>query len=141
MPEEDSQDEFIPVDISYVGFIDQFGLEGMVVLKNLQGDEFPIRAFSGEVAKHISRFRDGDKTTIPTIYNLIEEISVLQDLLLIEVRIYRTGSVLRSNLYFKTRKDVITLRNYRASDSIALAAFFDVPIKIRRELFEETIER
>jgi bifunctional DNase/RNase len=141
MPEEDSQDEFIPVDISYVGFIDQFGLEGMVVLKNLQGDEFPIRAFSGEVAKHISRFRDGDKTTIPTIYNLIEEISVLQDLLLIEVRIYRTGSVLRSNLYFKTRKDVITLTNYRASDSIALAAFFDVPIKIRRELFEETIER
>ena len=141
MPEEDSQDEFIPVDISYVGFINQFGLEGMVVLKNLQGDEFPIRAFSGEVAKHISRFRDGDKTTIPTIYNLIEEISVLQDLLLIEVRIYRTGSVLRSNLYFKTRKDVITLTNYRASDSIALAAFFDVPIKIRRELFEETIER
>ncbi len=141
MPEGDSQDEFIPVDISYVGFIDQFGLEGMVVLKNLQGDEFPIRAFSGEVAKHISRFRDGDKTTIPTIYNLIEEISVLQDLLLIEVRIYRTGSVLRSNLYFKTRKDVITLTNYRASDSIALAAFFDVPIKIRRELFEETIER
>jgi bifunctional DNase/RNase len=141
MPEEDSQDEFIPVDISYVGFIDQFGLEGMVVLKNLEGDEFPIRAFSGEVAKHISRFRDGDKTTIPTIYNLIEEISVLQDLLLIEVRIYRTGSVLRSNLYFKTRKDVITLTNYRASDSIALAAFFDVPIKIRRELFEETIER
>lgn len=141
MPEEDSQDEFIRVDISYVGFIDQFGLEGMVVLKNLQGDEFPIRAFSGEVAKHISRFRDGDKTTIPTIYNLIEEISVLQDLLLIEVRIYRTGSVLRSNLYFKTRKDVITLTNYRASDSIALAAFFDVPIKIRRELFEETIER
>jgi bifunctional DNase/RNase len=140
MPEEDLQDEFIPVDISYVGFIDQFGLEGMVVLKNLQGDEFPIRAFSGEVAKHISRFRDGDKTTIPTIYNLIEEISVLQDLLLIEVRIYRTGSVLRSNLYFKTRKDVITLTNYRASDSIALAAFFDVPIKIRRELFEETIE-
>ncbi|MGA8842150.1 MAG: bifunctional nuclease domain-containing protein, partial [Nitrososphaeraceae archaeon] len=138
MPEGDSQDEFIPVDISYVGFIDQFGLEGMVVLKNLQGDEFPIRAFSGEVAKHISRFRDGDKTTIPTIYNLIEEISVLQDLLLIEVRIYRTGSVLRSNLYFKTRKDVITLTNYRASDSIALAAFFDVPIKIRRELFEET---
>jgi bifunctional DNase/RNase len=141
MPQEDSQDEFIPVDISYVGFIDQFGLEGMVVLKNLQGDEFPIRAFSGEVAKHISRFRVGDKTTIPTIYNLIEEISVLQDLLLIEVRIYRTGSVLRSNLYFKTRKDVITLTNYRASDSIALAAFFDVPIKIRRELFEETIER
>lgn len=140
MPEDDSHDEFIPVDISYVGFIDQFGLEGMVVLKNLQGDEFPIRAFSGEVAKHISRFRDGDKTTIPTIYNLIEEISVLQDLLLIEVRIYRTGSVLRSNLYFKTRKDVITLTNYRASDSIALAAFFDVPIKIRRELFEETIE-
>jgi bifunctional DNase/RNase len=33
------------------------------------------------------------------------------------------------------------LRNYRASDSIALAAFFDVPIKVRKNLFEETIEQ
>jgi len=65
----------------------------------------------------------------------------LQDLLLVEVRIYRTGPVLRSNLYFKTRKEIITLRNYRASDSIALAAFFDVPIKVRKNLFEETIEQ
>src|SRR5215510_8816415 len=141
MPEEDSQDEFIPVNISYVGFIDQFGLEGMVVLKNLRGEEFPIRAFSGEVARHILRFKEGDKTTIPTIYNLIEEISSLHDLLLVEVRIYRNGPVLRSNLYFKTRKDIVTLRNYRASDCIALAAFFDVPIKVRKNLFEETIEQ
>jgi bifunctional DNase/RNase len=100
-----------------------------------------MRAFSGEVARHILRFQDGDKTTIPTIYNLVEEISAMQDLLLLEVRIYRNGSVLRANLYFKTRKDILIFRNYRASDAIALACYFDVTIKVRKALFEETIEQ
>jgi len=35
----------------------------------------------------------------------------------------------------------LILRNYRASDSIALAAYYDVPIKVRKSLFEETIEQ
>ena len=94
-----------------------------------------------EVARHISRFQEGDKNTIPTIYNLVEEIAVMQDLLLTEVKVYQSGSVLRANLYFKRRKEYLVLRNYRASDSIALAAYYDVPIKIRRNLFEEAIER
>jgi bifunctional DNase/RNase len=33
------------------------------------------------------------------------------------------------------------LRNYRASDSIALAAYYDVPIKVRKGIFEEAIEQ
>src|SRR5690349_13647003 len=138
-PEEDG--EYILVKISYVGFADQLGLEGIVILKTFDGKEFPMRAFSGEVARHISRFKEGDKNTIPTIYNLVEEIAVMQDLLLMEVRVYQSGSVLRANLYFKGRKEPLILRNYRASDSIALAAYYDVPIKIRRNLFEEAIER
>jgi|SRR6185312_1473486 len=138
-PEEDA--EYILVKISYVGFADQLGLEGIVILKTFEGKEFPMRAFSGEVARHISRFQEGDKNTIPTIYNLVEEIAVMQDLLLTEVKVYQSGSVLRANLYFKRRKDYLVLRNYRASDSIALAAYYDVPIKIRRNLFEEAIER
>lgn len=136
-----SDDEFIAANISYVGFVDQIGLEGILILKTRDGKEFPMRAFSGEVARHILRFQDGDKTTIPTIYNLVEEISAMQDLLLLEVRIYRNGSVLRANLYFKTRKDILIFRNYRASDAIALACYFDVTIKVRKALFEEAIEQ
>src|SRR5919199_669720 len=135
-PEEDG--EYVQARISYVGFVDQLGLEGIVVLKTFDGKEFPMRAFSGEVARHISRFEEGDKNTIPTIYNLVEEIAVMQDLLLIEVRVYQSGSVLRANLYFKSRKEgELVLRNYRASDSIALAAYYDIPIKVRKNLFEE----
>lgn len=138
LPEEDA--EYVLVKISYVGFADQLGLEGIVILKTFEGKEFPMRAFSGEVARHISRFQEGDKNTIPTIYNLVEEIAVMQDLLLTEVKVYQSGSVLRANLYFKRRKEYLVLRNYRASDSIALAAYYDAPIKIRRNLFEEAIE-
>jgi bifunctional DNase/RNase len=100
-----------------------------------------MRAFSGEVARHISRFQEGDKNTIPTIYNLVEELAVTQDLLLLEVRVYQSGSVLRANLYFKSRKENIIMRNYRASDAIALAAYYDIPIRIRKNLFEEAIEQ
>jgi bifunctional DNase/RNase len=134
-------EEYIPAQISYVGFVDQLGIEGVVVLKSDEGREFPMRAFSGEVARHISRFQEGDKGSIPTIYNLVEEIAVMQDLLLVEVHVYQSGSVLRANLYFKSKKGEIILRNYRASDSIALAAYYDIPIKVRKNLFEEAIER
>src|ERR687883_936836 len=134
-------EEYIQARISYVGFADQLGLEGIVILKTYEGKEFPMRAFSGEVARHISRFQEGDKSTIPTIYNLVEEIAVIQDLLLIEVRVYQSGSVLRANLHFESRKDYLVLRNYRASDAIALAAYYDIPIKVRKNLFEEAIEQ
>lgn len=135
------EDEYITAKISYVGFVDQVGLEGVVILKSEDGKEFPMRAFSGEVARHISRFQEGDKGSIPTVYNLVEEIAVMEDLLLVEVRVYQSGSVLRANLYFKGRREgEIVLRNYRASDSIALAAYYDIPIKVRKNLFEEAIE-
>ncbi len=139
LPED--EDEYIHAKISYVGFADQLGLEGIVILKAFDGKEFPMRAFSGEVARHIWRFQEGDKNTIPTIYNLVEEIAVLQDLLLMEIRIYQSGSVLRANLYFKGRTESLILRNYRASDSIALAVYYDIPIKVRKNLFQEAIKQ
>jgi methionine salvage enolase-phosphatase E1 len=110
-------EEYIFAKISYVGFVDQLGLEGVVILKSNDGKEFPMRAFSGEVARHISRFQE------------------------VKVHVYQSGSVLRANLYFKSKKGEIILRNYRASDSIALAAYYDIPIKVRKGLFEEAIER
>ena len=139
-PMSDADEEYIDARITKVGFIDNAGLEGVVILQSDDGKEFPMRAFSGEVARHISRFQEGDKGSIPTIYNLVEEIAVMQDLLLQEVRVYQSGTVLRANLYFRGRKGEIILRNYRASDSIALAAFYDISIKVRKGLFEEPLE-
>lgn len=130
------EEEYILAKISYVGKIDKGDPEGVLVLISQDGKEFPMRAFSSEVAQHISRFQNGDKNSIPTIYNLVEEIAVIQDLLLLEVRVYQSGSVLRANLYFKKRDGEVVLRNYRASDAIALASFYDVPIKVRRTLFD-----
>src|ERR671913_1804552 len=140
MDETFTSEGFVTASISFVGFVDKLGLEGLLTLKSDDGREFPIRAFSGEVARHILRFREGDKSTIPTIYNLVEEIAVMQDLLLMEVRIYMSGSVLRANLYFRGRKDTLILRNYRASDAIALASYYDVPIKVRKNLFEDELQ-
>ena len=134
------EEDYVSVRISYVGFVDQVGLEGVVILKAEDGREFPMRAFSGEVARHISRFQEGDKGAIPTIYNLVEEIAAMAELMLTEVRVYQTGTVLRANLYFQGRRGEIVLRNYRASDSIALAAYYEAPIKVRKSLFEEAIE-
>jgi bifunctional DNase/RNase len=140
MAKEEAPDGYINARISYVGFVDQVGLEGVVILKSEDGKEFPMRAFSGEVARHISRFQEGDKGAIPTVYNLVEELAAMGDSLLTEVRVYQSGTVLRANLYFKTRKGDLILRNYRASDSIALAAYYDIPIKVRKSLFEEAID-
>ena len=101
-PEED--EEYVLVKISYVGFADQLGLEGIVILKTFEGREFPMRAFSGEVARHISRFQEGDKNTIPTIYNLVEEIAVMQDLLLTEVKVYQKRLGLTGKLIFQRKE-------------------------------------
>ncbi|MBA3751039.1 MAG: bifunctional nuclease family protein [Nitrosopumilus sp.] len=134
---EDNPD-YVEVRINNIGFLDTMGLEGAIVLKSLDGIEFPIVAFSGEVAQHIALFNQGKKNDIPTIYNLVEEIAAMHDLLLLEVRIYQSESILRANLYFQNRKkEILILRNYRASDAIALAAYYDIPIKLRKTLLEK----
>lgn len=131
-------EDYIEARINNIGFLDTVGLEGVIVLKSMDGREFPIGAFSGETAQHIALFQEGKKNVIPTIYNLVEEIAVLHDLLLLEIRIYQSEMVLRANLYFQNRrKEIIILRNYRASDAIALAAYYDVTIKLRKTLLEK----
>ncbi len=133
---EDNQ-EYVEARIENIGFLDNMGLEGVVVLKSIDGREFPISAFSGETAQHIALFQEGKKNAVPTVYKLVEEIAVINDLLLIEVRIYQTDSVLRANLYFQNRKkEILIMRNYRASDAIALAAFYDISIKLRKTLWK-----
>lgn len=130
--------DYVEARINNIGFLDTMGLEGAIVLKSIDGIDFPIVAFSGEVAQHIALFQQGKKNDIPTVYNLVEEIAVMHDLLLLEVRIYQSKSILRANLYFQNRKkEILILRNYRASDAIALAAYYDVPIKLRKTLLEK----
>ncbi|MEK6971706.1 MAG: bifunctional nuclease domain-containing protein [Thermoproteota archaeon] len=125
--------------ISHIGFVDPYAVEGLLILKAENGKEFHIRAFSGEVARHISSFIKEQRDAIPTIYNMIEQICEENEIVLVKVKIYESGEVLRANLYFTGKKDIV-LRNYRASDGIALAAFYNIPILIRKNLLKEHME-
>jgi bifunctional DNase/RNase len=116
--------------------ITEFG-QGAVILKTDDGREFPISAFSPETAKSISDFREGKREEMPSIYHMLEQICEDSGLLLVKVRIFASGEALRANLYFTGKKELI-LRNYRASDAIALAAFYSIPILIKKNLLEQS---
>ncbi len=136
---QEQEPDYESVKIDYIGFVDPYAVEGMVVLKATDGKEFHMRAFSGEVAKHISSFSEDSEDFIPSIYRMIEEICEESELVLVKVKIYESGEVLRANLYFTGKKDVI-LRNYRASDALALGAFYKIPILVRKNLLKTSME-
>ena len=127
------------VKIEYVGFVDPYAVEGMVVLRADNGKEFHMRAFSGEVAKHITSFSDTEGEPAPSIYRMIEEICEQNELTLVKVKIYDSGDVLRANLYFTGKKDLV-LRNQRASDAMALGAYYKIPILVRKKLLKAKLE-
>ena len=131
--------DYDSVKIDYVGFVDPYAVEGMVVMKADNGKEFHMRAFSGEVAKHISSFDDTEGEQAPSIYRMIEEICEQNELSLVKVKIYESGDVLRANLYFTGKKDLV-LRNHRASDAMALAAYYKIPLLVRKKLLKERME-
>lgn len=134
---DDTLDEnYDAVKVNNVGLTTPFGVEGAVILKTDDGKEFPISAFSGEVARHISNFIEEKRDSLPSIYNLVEQICEESELLLVKVKLYENGAALRANLYFTGRKDIV-LRNFRASDAIALATFYGIPILIRKTLLEQ----
>ena len=135
---DQEEPDYESVKIDYVGFVDPYAVEGMVVLKSYEGKEFHMRAFSGEVAKHISSFIENHESA-PTIYKMVEEICEVNELILAKVKIYESGQVLRANLYFTGKKDLV-LRNYRASDAMALATFYKIPILVRKNLLKERME-
>ena len=70
---------------------------------------------------------------------MIEEICEQNELVLVKVKIYESGDVLRANLYFTGKKDLV-LRNYRASDAMALGTFYNIPILVRKNLLKESME-
>ena len=137
--DEGQEPDYEVVKITYVGFVDPYAVEGMLVLTADNGKEFHMRAFSGEVARYISSFQENDQPSVPTIYKMIEEICEENELMLVKVKIYESGEVLRANLYFTGKKDLI-LRNYRASDGLALATFYKIPILVRKNLLKEKME-
>ncbi|MBS3922274.1 MAG: bifunctional nuclease family protein [Nitrosarchaeum sp.] len=131
--------DYESVKIDYVGFVDPYAVEGMLVLKGDDDKEFHMRAFSGEVARHISSFVDSSAESLPSVYKMIEEICEENELMLVKVKIYESGEVLRANLYFTGKKDLV-LRNYRASDAMALGALYNIPILVRKNLLKEHME-
>jgi len=131
--------DYDSVKLDYVGFVDPYAVEGMVVLKADNGKEFHMRAFSGEVAKHITSFSEPDGESAPSIYKMIEEICEENELILVKVKIFESGDVLRANLYFTGKRDLV-LRNYRASDAMALGVFYKIPILVRKNLLKESVE-
>ena len=126
------------VKITHIGFVDEYGIEGLLLLKADDGKEFHMHAFSGEVARHISEFSSGNQS-VPTIYKMLEEICEINEVYLVKVKIYESGQALRANLYF-TGKTELVLRNYRASYAIALAVFYKIPILVRKNLLQETMK-
>jgi len=127
------------VKITYIGFVDPYAVEGMLVLTADSGKEFHMRAFSGEVSRYISNFQEDEQNSVPTIYKMVEEICEENELMLVKVKIYESGEVLRANLYFTGKKDLV-LKNYRASDGLALASFYKIPILVRTNLLKEKME-
>ena len=130
--DESKDPDYESARLDYVGFVDPYALEGLLILKSDDGREFLMRAFSGEVAKNIKSFSDGGERE-STIYAMFEDVCEQNGDVLVKVKIYESGEALRANLYLTGKKDTI-LRNYRASDAVALAIFYGIPILVKNTL-------
>lgn len=137
--DEDQDLDYDVVRITNIGFVDPYGNEGLIVLRDDDNKEFHMRAFSGEVSRHIASFIDGDHDSVPTIYKMLEDICEQNEQVLVKVKIYDSGDALRANLYLTGKNDLV-LRNYRASDAVALAVYYNIPILVRKTLLQDIIE-
>ncbi|HUK79191.1 MAG TPA: bifunctional nuclease domain-containing protein [Nitrososphaerales archaeon] len=125
-----------PTKLETVGFADENGVEGVAVLASISDGQrkLYIRAFSGEVATHIDRFLRGDKSSLPSIYNVVEDLAEKNGLHLASVQIYNSNDVLRGDIRLDSRNGQVILHGYRASDCVALAALYDAPILVQSSL-------
>jgi len=127
--------DYIPVRVETVGYLDEHGLEGVVVLTSMSDRrKLTIRAFSGEVATHMDRFSKGDRSSLPTIFNLVEDVAERSGFHLARVQIYGRDSVLRGDITLEGRTSPMLLQGYRASDCVALAMLYDAPILVQSSL-------
>ena len=119
-----------------MGFADENGVEGVAVLASVSNGQrkLYIRAFSGEVATHIDRFSRGDRSSLPSIYNVVEDLAERNGLHLARVQIYSSNEVLRGDIQLERRNGQVDLHGYRASDCVALAVLYDAPILVQSSL-------
>ncbi len=128
----DIDTDYETVKIDKIGMIDP--LTGAVIFKDGKV-EFLMSGFSSEVVSYISNFLQ-QKREDPTIYRLVEQICEENELLLVKVKIYESGDAFRANLYFTGKKDLV-FRNFRASDAIALATYYNIPILVRKSMLKK----
>ena len=86
-----------------------------------------------------SGFLEGKREDPPTIYRLVEQICEENEILLVKVKVYETGGIFRANLYFTGKKDMV-FRNFRASDAIALATYYNIPVLVRKSMLKKIQE-
>jgi bifunctional DNase/RNase len=79
---------------------------------------------------------EGKRESPPTIYRLVEQICEENEIFLVKVKVYESGGIFRANLYFTGKKDMM-FRNFRASDAIALATYYNIPILVRKSLLKK----
>jgi len=129
-------DDFVPVRLEKVGYVDAQGVEGIAVLASISdpGRKLFMRAFSGEVATHLERFSRGDRSSVPSIYNIVEDLAERGGLHLAKVEIYSSDTVLRGDMSFDGREKQVVLQGYRASDCLTLAVLYDAPILVQSSL-------
>lgn len=135
---KEREPDYESVKIECMGLIDPYGLEGLAVLRSRGGKELHVKAFSGENARYIAYMIEDEEEAnqVPSVYNMISEICENNELVLVKAKIYQSGSILRANLYFTGKKDLV-LKNYRASDAIILATLYKIPILVRKNLLKE----
>ena len=128
--------DFVPVRLEKVGFVDTQGVEGIAVLASVSDSSRKLfmRAFSGEVATHLDRFSRGDRSSVPSIYNIVEDLAEREGLHLARVEIYSSDTVLRGDMSFDGRQKQVVLRGYRASDCLTLAVLYDAPVLVQSSL-------
>ncbi|MDH3490261.1 MAG: bifunctional nuclease family protein [Nitrosopumilus sp.] len=124
--------DYETVKVDQIGILDS--QTGAVLLKDGRV-EFVMSGFSSEVAKIISDFANGKRDDPPTIYRLVEQICEENEIFLVKVKIYESGGIFRANLYFTGKKDMV-FRNFRASDAIALATYYNIPILVRKSMLK-----
>ena len=133
---DDVDTDYETVKIDQVGTIDP--LTGAILFKD-ETVEFLMSGFSSEVAGFISGFLEGRREDPPTIYRLVEQICEENEILLVKVKVYESGGIFRANLYFTGKKDMM-FRNFRASDAIALATYYGIPVLVRKSLLKKIQE-
>lgn len=131
--DEQFDTDYETVKIKHVGLIDP--LTGGIVFQN-HDMQFKMTGFSSEIVKFIVDFLHEKREDPPTIYRLVEQICEETEILLVKVKIYESGDIFRANLYFTGKRNLI-FRNFRASDAIALATYYSIPILVKKSLLQK----